>query len=133
MFSVGEKYSINGLCELSTEKYIRRLNDCSALEFLHSVPNVYNMTPASIRPLRDAAKKYAKRILEYYIKEKYTEIQEVYESVTPTVPDFLKDYLDAYIESSNEKWTCRYCYEDGIKIPIKRWCHNCGGVYSFYN
>lgn len=124
MFSLGEKYSIKGLCELSTEKYKTQLNHCSPLEFLRSIPSVYDMTPDSVRALRDEAKKFAGSKLKDYIKGKSTDIQEVYENVASDVPDFVKDCLDAFIEMEYDNQNCSYCHGARMTV-IQRYCNNC--------
>lgn len=113
VFSLGEKYGIKGLCELSTDKYERRLRDCSNLEFLNSVPGVYQLTAASVRSLRDVVKRFARGALENCtVQNSKNEAREVYERIASEVPDFVKDCLDAYIDNSHRcrKCRCRYSY-----------------------
>ncbi|EEP81916.1 predicted protein [Uncinocarpus reesii 1704] len=53
MFALGDKYDVGGLCDLSAAKYARRLNQpVDGVEYLESVPDVYNLTATVVKPLK---------------------------------------------------------------------------------
>ncbi|RSL41129.1 hypothetical protein CEP54_015916 [Fusarium duplospermum] len=62
MTSLADKYDIQGLVALATEKYTEALkNDKDFEKFLDSVPKVYDMPAELSQPLRDAAVDFARR------------------------------------------------------------------------
>jgi hypothetical protein len=92
MFALADKYDIEGLRQLSLGKF-RKAN--SALELLESVPDVYTLTPPSLRALRDAAALCFKLDLKNHIQNQ--SVREVYERIATEHPDFVKDVLDVCI------------------------------------
>ncbi|KAJ4328126.1 hypothetical protein N0V84_001497 [Fusarium piperis] len=60
--SLADKYDIEGLMALVTEKYAKALkDDPDVAKFLDSVPEIYSMPAEPSQPLRDAAVDFARR------------------------------------------------------------------------
>src|SRR5690348_18501714 len=61
MAALADKYDIQGLISLATEKYTKCLaNDRDFAKFLDSIPNIYRMPTEASQPLRQAAVEFAR-------------------------------------------------------------------------
>ncbi|KAL1969767.1 hypothetical protein VTN77DRAFT_7276 [Rasamsonia byssochlamydoides] len=124
MFVLADKYDIEGLRVLSSEKYSNRLmSPCSALEFLESVPDVYTLTAPSVRVLRDEVTHFARVNLENYIQDQ--SVREVYEKIATEVPHFVKDVLDSFI-TAPFIGTCFNCGPRTSMKVLQARCRKCG-------
>lgn len=98
MFALGDKYDIPALREFAANKFLTRLTTFSTdLDILGCVPDVYRLTPPSVRSLREMLSKEARLRLEKYLKD--LESREAFESVTTEVPEFVTDVLDMLVKT----------------------------------
>jgi len=123
VFALADKYHVDALLLLSVAHYSNRLQDADIIEFLDSVPDVYQLTPDSIRQLRDKAVKYARFNLAKHIV--YASVKRAYDNVANTTPDFIKDLLDLYMEAPlvGKCWNCGPC--QALETVQSR-CLQCG-------
>ncbi|GKU07565.1 kelch 21 [Fusarium langsethiae] len=64
MYSLGDKYDIEGLRNLSAKKYCSELHgSLSTADFFSSIPYVYALTPENSRDLRDPVLAFARNLL----------------------------------------------------------------------
>jgi hypothetical protein len=106
MFSLADKYAVDSLISLSAAKYLDRLRDSEIVEFLGSIPAVYELTPSYVRDLRDEAIKYARINLPQGLGSK--PVRQIYEGIAGTTPEFIKELLDSYMETPmiGKCWDC---------------------------
>jgi len=98
MFALADKYDIGGLRVLSAEKFSSRFKSSpDGLELLESVPDVYTLTPPSVKTLRSRLTLCARIILKKSLQDK--SVREVYEKIANEYPDFIKEVLDLYIKA----------------------------------
>ena len=94
MFALSDRYDIPGLRDVAVKKYSSR---CAGepLEFIESICDVYERTPSSNRPLRDAACIRMRKNLPKMLENEA--VATAYEKVLTEVPDFTKDMLGIYV------------------------------------
>jgi hypothetical protein len=98
MFALADKYDIEGLLVLSSEKFSNRFRSSpNGLELLESVPDVYALTPPSVKILRNKVTLCARINLKTSLRDQ--SVREVYERIATEHPDFVKDVLDLYIRA----------------------------------
>lgn len=108
VFALADKYSVSGLSELCIMKYKRGLEyRLDPVEFIQSIPDVYTLTPAPVRALKDVVARFARNRLAGFLSRESARL--VYNYVVPNAPGFAKDLLDLYIDA-----------------PLLGSCHNCG-------
>ncbi|CAI6099692.1 unnamed protein product [Clonostachys chloroleuca] len=79
MFSLADKYAVDILMLLSAAKYLDRLRNSEIVEFLGSIPAVYELTPSYVRDLRNEAIKYARINLPQGLGS--TAVRQIYEGI----------------------------------------------------
>lgn len=106
MFSLADKYAVDILMLLSAAKYLDRLRNSEIVEFLGSIPAVYELTPSYVRDLRNEAIKYARINLPQGLGS--TAVRQIYEGIAGTTPEFIKELLDSYMETPmiGKCWDC---------------------------
>lgn len=110
MFALGDKYDIEALRMLSSEKYSICLdNSPTGLDFLGSVPDVYDLTEPSLRNL---TARFARHNPRKFLEDQST--RETYERIAVDVPEFIKDVLDLYMETP----LLGSCYDCGPHTPM---------------
>lgn len=98
MFALGDQYDIPRLRELSAVKYSNRLGQSIHLtEFLKSIPDVYGLTPGSVRELRDRAVRFGRLYLSKVVH--YESLKEVWNEVAVECPEFTKEVLEMYMRN----------------------------------
>ncbi|PTU19813.1 hypothetical protein P175DRAFT_0524143 [Aspergillus ochraceoroseus IBT 24754] len=124
MFALADKYDIKALQVLSSEKYSNMLESSSiGSEFLGSIPDVYTLTPPSVKALRDKVARFARINLENYLQDPSS--REVYKRIAIDVPDFLQDLLDLYIMNPLTGF-CYRCNPLSTMQALQTPCHKCG-------
>lgn len=109
VFALADKYDVKFLCDLAANKYYFRLRDnFDYVEFLDSIPDVYQLTPPQSR-MRMLAVRFSRERIEYALRDSSS--LETFDKITLQVPPFTKDLLDSY-----------------IACPILADCENCGPV-----
>jgi hypothetical protein len=132
MFALADKYDIEGLCLLSSEKFLSRFRSSpSALELLESIPDVYTLTPSSVRTLRDKATLCARTNFKKYLRDQ--SVREAYEKIATEYPEFIKDVLDLYIQAPlfAECETCDDFKPMGLPKYGDVECFSCGTKTSY--
>jgi hypothetical protein len=123
MFALAEIYDVEGLRLLSLEKYQCRLEGhASAQEFLESLPDVYTLTPSSVKPLREIVTRYARINLAKYTQDQSA--WEVFKEISVGVPEFVRDMLDIYIQSPLIG-KCDKCGPYSPMQPLQGRCRQC--------
>ncbi|KAI8652070.1 BTB domain-containing protein [Fusarium sp. Ph1] len=92
MAALADKYDIQGLIALATEKYTKCLaKNRDFAKFLDSIPNIYHMPAEASRPLREAAVEFARAEIRTAMDhgDSWHAIQEVLDDF----PDFSKELL----------------------------------------
>ena len=124
MFALADKYDIPRLSALAHAKYQLRLqNSWDPAEFLQSVPDVYEMTPTSIRLLRDEVAKCARVKLEKALKS--ADMEPIYEDVVENVPGFTRDVLRLHIRAPLQG-DCVSCGPEQPMRALQARCARCG-------
>jgi hypothetical protein len=103
MFALADKYDVEGLRELSSEKFQARsiTSPKNVLELLESVPDVYTLTPPSQKTLRYKVAFKVKKVLKDHLQNR--SVREVYERIATEYSDFVKGVLDVYISCDTSK------------------------------
>jgi hypothetical protein len=124
MFALGDRYDIPGLRGVAVKKYSSR---CAVtwkpLEFLESISDVYESTPASLGQLRKAACVLARKNLPKMLDDESVAI--FYEKVLIEVPGFTKDLLQIYVEEPIYG-NCRECCSNQAMEVLQARCLKCG-------
>jgi hypothetical protein len=124
VFALADKYDVQSLCDLSAEKYSSRLQDhVDVVEFLHSVPDVYNLTPPPVERLRILFLFSARKRLENALQD--SSHSQIYDSITSQVPAFTKDLLKSYI-TSPVRADCGECGPNSPMLVLQVKCRKCG-------
>jgi hypothetical protein len=93
---LADQYDIPGLLFIAEKKFRARCVDSwDALEFLHSMRELYKLTPPSIIRLRETACVEIRGHLPEMLDDAVTE--DCFEKTVLEVPDFAKDLLSGYI------------------------------------
>jgi hypothetical protein len=96
MFGLADEYDIPGLLPVAASKYSTgRLYSWEPLEFLTSIPDVYDAAPAQVPLLRHTAcMTIRKQLPEMLLKEA---VAERYKKTLAENPEFATDLLQTYI------------------------------------
>ncbi|KAL8364645.1 hypothetical protein RB595_003769 [Gaeumannomyces hyphopodioides] len=126
MFALADMYQVDHLQSLAATKYGKALEKRSNIQdLLDSIPDVYQLTPCSVRALRNKAVTAlrvelgrTKRLRQYTAADPTTSgdnsgggvdsFMAAYDEVATETPEFLKDLLSSY-----------------IRTPLLGWCSNC--------
>jgi hypothetical protein len=96
MFLLADQYDIPQLLLVAGEKfYARCVSSWDALEFLHSMCDLYKLTPPSIIRLRRTACVVIRGYLPEMLDDAVT--AECYEKIILEISDFVRDLLQSYI------------------------------------
>ena len=128
MFALADMYQVEGLRNLAVTKYGEELNQGPSIkDILDSIPDVYQLTPSSVRTLRDKAVLALRLQLERGKRPRQPSagnaapsgnemggageaFMEAYSELATESPEFLKDLLSSYIRN-----------------PLLGHCPHCGG------
>ncbi|KAI8711510.1 BTB domain-containing protein [Fusarium sp. LHS14.1] len=130
MASIADKYDIQGLVALATEKYANTLeNDPDFEKFLDSVADIYCIPAEISQPLRDAAVEFARSAARTAVDswKGWDKLQEVLSDC----PEFSKEFLCSVIQRPVMPILghCDHCQNWGTKGPVEVLqcrCTNCG-------
>jgi Zn finger protein HypA/HybF involved in hydrogenase expression len=123
VFVLADKYVAKNLPALCVEKYQRRLELlCDPIEFLESIPEVYALPPTSTRILKEVVARFARINISNYLREET--VQMAYNSVAQSVPEFVKDLLDLYIEAPL-LGNCANCGQHVPMAALQGRCRRC--------
>lgn len=99
MYVLGDKYQVEGLKVLASEKYLARLRfPLSGIAFLESVPDVYILAASRTGSPRKEVVRFARQNLPAYIQD--PRANAVYEKIAVDVPEFIKDVLDLHMKEA---------------------------------
>ena len=127
MFALADKYLIEGLKGLAQYYFCKVLRgQLSILDFLHSMRDVYQLTPESVRELRDQALYFARENLPESLG-KSCQVRQAYEQMFVDVPEFTRDLLDSLLRQPY----LGSCSSNGCSEPIEievlqSRCKRCG-------
>lgn len=123
IFALADKYAVDSLMHLSAAKYSNRLKHSTILDFLQSIPDVYALTPAAVRALRNEAVQHARMNLARSLVD--PSVKRAYEDVASITPDFVKELLDSYMDAPviGKCWACGPC--QALEAVQSR-CLQCG-------
>lgn len=145
MFALADMYQVDRLQSLAVTKYGKALERSSGIQDLFdSIPDVYKLTPDSVRALRDKAVLalraklwQAMRPRQFTVAGSSTSgdgdggaadsLMAVYDEVATETPEFLKDLLGSYIRAP----LLGRCYNCNIDQPqpaepLQLKCLSCG-------
>lgn len=123
MFALADQYDIPELFSRAKGKYWERcIKAWDSLEFLLSVPVVFESTPASLLELRQAACVAVRRYLPGMLEDSI--IAESFEKTLRANPAFAKCLLENYIETSLFGY-CRTCRPYHGLEPLQTRCQKC--------
>jgi hypothetical protein len=128
MYSIGDKYDIEGLRRLSTRKYCEALQrDLYINDFFASIPYVYALTPESSRDLRDPALAFARNVLSGDGPTTLSIVREAFDELVIECPEFVKELLYSALQSP----LLGYCPCSGPRnmVPVEAQqcrCRKCG-------
>jgi hypothetical protein len=103
MFAIAEKYTIQGLADLSAKDYkacLDLITDCPAfIRFMDSIPDVYDLIPTSVKSLRKISTKFAVKmnLNRYLADEKF---RTTYKSITSAFPAFARGVIYVFVTES---------------------------------
>ncbi|KAJ5159932.1 uncharacterized protein N7482_006936 [Penicillium canariense] len=123
VFVLADKYIVKSLLALCVEKYQRRLQFLSdPIEFIESISEVYALPPTSTRTLKEVVAHFARINISNYLHEET--VQMAYNSVAQSVPKFVKDLLDLYIEAPL-LGNCGNCGQHVPILALQGRCRQC--------
>ncbi|KAI6758667.1 hypothetical protein HG530_010907 [Fusarium avenaceum] len=128
MYSIGDKYDIEGLRHLSTKKYCEVLKgDLYINDFFSSIPYVYDLTPETSRDLRDPALAFARNVLSGDGPTTLSIVREAFDELVIECPEFVKELLYSALQSP----LLGYCECSGPRnmVPVEAEqyrCRECG-------
>ncbi|CEJ55684.1 hypothetical protein PMG11_01929 [Penicillium brasilianum] len=123
VFVLADKYVVNSLLALCVEKYQRRLQSLSdPIEFIESIPEVYALPLTSTKTLKEVAARFARINISNYLREETVQI--AYNSVAQSVPEFVKDLLDLYIQAPL-LGNCENCGQHVEMLALQGRCRRC--------
>lgn len=125
MFALGEQYCLPNLQPLCVKKYEARLDsECGALEFIESIPDVYNSTAGPVRDLKGVVARYARYRIAEIVQDGEEEAKLAYDDARQKAPEFAMDLLDQYTGTPQ----CKTCFS-GAKLEttktgrnVCKWC-----------
>lgn len=92
MAALADKYDIQGLIALATEKYTKSLaNDRDFANFLDSIPNIYHMPAEASQPLREAAVEFARAEIRTAMNQGGS--WQAFQEALDDFPEFSKELL----------------------------------------
>jgi hypothetical protein len=101
MFALAKKYAVQGLAELSAQKYQACLdstsNSATFVRFLESIPDIYGLTPPSMELLRGISTRFARNRLRHFQEDEKSRAS--YEAITSAYPAFAQDVLDLFVKN----------------------------------
>ncbi|RYP85012.1 hypothetical protein DL769_001055 [Monosporascus sp. CRB-8-3] len=145
MFALAEMYQVDHLQSLAVAKYGKALEKKGNIqELLDSIPDIYELTPCSVRALRDKAVMALRMELARTTRLRQSAFANfgasgdqsggaadsliaAYDEVATESPKFLKDLLTSYIRTPS----LGYCYNCGPNQPqptepLQMKCLTCG-------
>ena len=128
MFALGDRYDIPGLREYAVRKYSSRCAACwNSLEFLKTIPVIYESTAASVKQLRNLACNLMRKKMSRILANKC--VAAVYDKNLSELPEFTKDMLGVYV-----KWpsygVCGACNSaENLRVLLFE-CPKCGSTQS---
>jgi hypothetical protein len=123
MFLLADQYDIPGLLFIAAKKFRARcVNSWNALEFLHSIRDLYKLTPSSIIRLRETACVVIRGYLPEMLDDAMT--AECFEKTVLEVPEFAKDLLQGYIDRPLMGY-CDTCRCNQSMECLQTRCQNC--------
>jgi hypothetical protein len=123
MFLLADQYDIPGLLCIAAKKFHARcVNSWNALEFLHSMRNLYKLTPPSIIRLRETACVVIRGHLPEMLDDAST--ADCYAKTVLQVPEFAKDLLQSYIDRPLIGY-CDTCRSNQSLECLQTRCRNC--------
>lgn len=128
MYSMGDKYDIEGLRNLATKKYCSDLQGIlGTSEFFSSIPYVYTLTPESSRDLRDPVLAFARNLLGGEGPTTLGFVREAIDELFIECPEFVKELLYSLLQSP----LMGYCPCTGTRdmVPVEAIecrCRRCG-------
>lgn len=123
MFLLADQYDIPGLLFIAVKKFRARcVNSWDALEFLHSMREIYKLTPPAIIRLRETACVVIRGYLPEMLDDAVT--ADCFEKTVLEVPDFAKDLLSGYINRPLMGY-CDTCRSNQSMECLQTRCQNC--------
>ncbi|KAM0807592.1 putative BTB domain-containing protein [Seiridium cardinale] len=130
VFALADKYQISGLQCLSVEKYCRALEQANDMAlFLGTVPDVFTLTPDTVRGLRQVAIKFARKHLGNSLG--ISEIKDLYDETIREAPEFTKDLLEFFFKSP-VYGSCTTCDSNQPMDVLQCRCQTCGKGCAHY-
>ncbi|OBS25166.1 hypothetical protein FPOA_05701 [Fusarium poae] len=128
MYSLGDKYDIEGLRNLSTQKYCSELHgSLSTNDFFSSIPYVYTLTPESSRDLRDPVLSFARNLLGGEGPITLGFVQEAMDELFVECPEFVKELLYSLLQSPLMGYCPCTGTRDMVSIEARECrCRKCG-------
>jgi hypothetical protein len=130
MFGLADEYDIPGLLRVAASKYSARCVDSwEPLEFLTSIPNVYDAAPTNVSLLCHTACMAIRKRLPEMLNDKA--VAERYKQTVSENPEFATDLLQTYIESPLYL-PCSNCGSHQSMKVVQGWasrCKRCGANY----
>jgi hypothetical protein len=123
MFLLADQYDIPGLLFITAKKFRARcVNSWDALEFLHSMRDLYKLTPPPIIRLREFACVMIRGYLPEMLDDGVT--AECFEKTVLEIPDFAKDILQSYIDRPLVGY-CDTCRSNQSMECLQTRCQSC--------
>lgn len=128
MHSLGDKYDIEGLRNLSIQKYCSELQgSLSVTDFFSSIPYVYTLTPESSRDLRDPVLAFARNLLGGEGPTTLGFVRDAVDELYVECPEFVKELLYSLLQNP----LLGYCPCTGPRdtVPVEARecrCRKCG-------
>ncbi|KAK7178354.1 BTB/POZ domain-containing protein [Paraphaeosphaeria sporulosa] len=123
MFALGDQYDIAGVCASAEAKYWQMcIKAWDPLDFLSSVPVIYESTPTSVLGLRKTACNAVRKYLPTMLDN--TDTAECFEETISENPAFATDLLRSYINNPLFGY-CRVCRLDCGMDPLQTRCQKC--------
>ncbi|CAG1960134.1 unnamed protein product [Fusarium graminearum] len=128
MYSLGDKYDIEGLRNVSTKKYCTELHGTlSTDDFFSSIPFVYGLTPENSRDLRDPVLAFARNLLGGEGPTTLGFVREAMDELFIECPEFVKELLYSLLQTP----LMGYCPCTGTldMVPVEARecrCRKCG-------
>jgi hypothetical protein len=107
MFSLADKYDVQPLGKRAVARYQESLKNSRTLDFLASLPIVYDATPPSLRSLRDIALRHAQTVIPQLARQEGT-LRDAFLEGVKNVPDFAMDVCEDWL-TSRIHGSCRDC------------------------